>query len=61
MKLRRKICCQENISISSVGANENNKYVVTENDEINGTAERSNMDRVSYSYYDQEMLRDNNI
>lgn len=45
MKLRRKICCQENISISSVGANENNKYVVTENDEINGTAERSNMDR----------------
>ena len=47
MKLRRKICCQENVSISSVGVHDTNKYAITDNDELNRNRETDNMENVS--------------
>ena len=43
MKLRRKICCQETASISSVNPNEQQKYAL---DDLNSTV----MKQVLYRY-----------
>jgi len=47
MKFRRKICCQENLSVSSIGVNDNSKYIIPDNDELNNANQGFKMQKMT--------------